>query len=301
MRQGVYGAPPPALAPDVASAPQFSPLHPGAQALEALDAESFEAFTALAPPGAAERRYVLAQALRALKAGAPLLALAPKAKGGARLRAEFESFGCDVEEWSKAHHRLCRVSRPAELAGIKDALAQGGPQFCEETGFFTQPGVFSWSRIDPGSRLLAGALPQLCGRGADLGCGYGFLAREILRSETVKSLALIDVDRRATDAARRNVEDARASFFWADATRDDCGLSGLDFVVTNPPFHDAGTEDRALGARVVEAAARLLRKGGTLRLVANRHLPYEATLKAQFRSVEQTAEGEGYKIFEAVK
>ena len=57
----------------------------------------------------------------------------------------------------------------------------------------------------------------------------------------------------------------------------------------NPPFHDGGTEDQALGQAFIRRAAEALRPGGTLWLVANRHLPYEATLSAAFKTVD--AEG----------
>ncbi len=44
--------------------------------------------------------------------------------------------------------------------------------------FLSRPGVFAWDRIDPASALLAEHLPaDLAGRAADLGAGYGFVAR----------------------------------------------------------------------------------------------------------------------------
>ena len=43
----------------------------------------------------------------------------------------------------------------------------------------------------------------------------------------------------------------------------------------------------------------MLRPGGVCWLVANRHLPYEATLTAVFKSVRLDHEADGFKIFEA--
>ena len=74
-----------------------------------------------------------------------------------------------------------------------------------------------------------------------------------------------------------------------------------DFVVSNPPFHDGGAEDRRLGWAFIRKAAEMLRKGGVLWLVANRHLPYEAELNAAFARVRPVADQGGYKVFEAVK
>ena len=75
----VYGTPSPELVEAGADALQTSPLVPGSTALEALAPESLERAVMAAPPGTLERRYVQAQALRALKPGGELIVLAPKA------------------------------------------------------------------------------------------------------------------------------------------------------------------------------------------------------------------------------
>lgn len=300
----VYGRPLESLIEAPPAAIQVSPLVPGASALEQFDEGSLDGVVMSAPPGTLERRYQLALALRALSSGARLIVLAPKDKGGARLRKELERFGCDVDETSKHHHRVCTCARPETLLEIEQALGEGAQRLIKPLSIWSQPGVFSWDRIDPGSALLVRTLPPLSGRGADLGCGIGYLARTVLRAPEVRRLALIDIDRRAIDAAKRNIDDPRATLLWADATRPDpntvnLALGDLDFVVMNPPFHNGGAEDRALGQAFIKSAAKALRKGGGLWLVANRHLPYEAALASLFSRVEVKAEQGGYKVFEA--
>jgi len=242
----------------------------------------------------------LALALKVLKPGGRLDVMAPKDKGGSRLKKELQAFSVEVAESAKAHHRRCVVIRPEQLTGVEDAVAAGAPRLVEGLDAWSQPGVFAWDRIDGGSALLAEHLPALKGAGADLGCGYGALATVVLRSEAVTALRLVDLDRRAVEMARKNVDDPRANFEWVDArSLDDSG--DLDFVVMNPPFHDGGAEDRRLGQAFVRKAAGLLKRGGVLWLVANRHLPYEAELNAAFKRVTPVTEGGGYKLFEAVK
>lgn len=246
-----------------------------------------------------ERRYVLAHALRALAPGGPLTAAAPKDKGGARLAKELAGFGCAVQENARRHHRFCHTVRPAEPVGLEAAIAAGGPQIAPGLGLWSQPGIFSWDRPDPGAALLIAHLPPLSGVGADFGCGAGLLARAALHSAAVERLSLIDIDRRAIEAARRNIDDPRADFAWRDLRADGAGLEGLDFVIMNPPFHDGGEEDRGLGGAFIKAAAAALRPKGVCWLVANRHLPYEALLAPLFPRARQVVQAEGYKIYEA--
>jgi 16S rRNA (guanine1207-N2)-methyltransferase len=96
------------------------------------------------------------------------------------------------------------------------------------------------------------------------------------------------------------VTDPRAAFAWADV-RTGPSLADLDFVVMNPPFHDTGVEDKTLGQTFIRRSHDMLRTGGVLWVVANQHLPYEAGLAGQFRTVTPRGEAGGFKIYEARK
>ena len=311
----LYGRPPAVFDPPT-DAVQTSPLIPGSADLAETAPGSLDAATILAPPGVLERRHVLALALKALKPGGRLDVMAPKGKGGSRLMQELRDFGLEPVQTSKAHHKRCVAVRPQSLSGLDEAIAAGAPRpaaYYEAAdpaeGFWSQPGIFAWDRVDPGTNLLIekvlldqGVDLPFKGAGADLGCGAGLLAGGVLDDgwPQVTSLRLIDIDRRAIQAARRNITDPRARFEWADVrTLEETG--DLDFVVTNPPFHDGGAESKGLGVAFIRKAAGLLRPGGTLFLVANRHLPYEAELEAVFMRVHLVTDEGGYKIFKAVK
>ena len=297
----LYGLPSLGLIDLPAGARQVSPLVPGSVDMAGLDEESEDDAIILAPPGTLERDYVLAQALRVLKSGAPMTVLAPKDKGGSRLAKALKRFGCEVSEDARRHHRFCYVTRPINPTNIDAAIAAGNPRLVTSLGLWSQPGVFSWDRIDSGTALLLDTLPEFVGKGADLGGGIGVLGHKVLSSSAVTHLALIEIDRRAVEVARRNLDDPRVQVIWEDVRRVGDTFSGLDFVVMNPPFHDGGREDRALGVAFIRQAAAVLRKGGVCWLTANRHLPYEAPLAEHFAQVTLKAERGGYKIFEARK
>jgi len=171
----------------------------------------------------------------------------------------------------------------------------------------SRPGLFSWDRIDDGSELLARYLPDdLTGHVADFGCGWGYLSREILaRSPGVQQLDLIDAENLALEAARANidasyVESGRASFHWLDLTAEPAPHT-CDAIVCNPPFHTGRAATPALGQQVIEAAARALRPGGRFYMVANRGLPYEPMLKANFASFETLADNNKFRVSRAIR
>jgi 16S rRNA (guanine1207-N2)-methyltransferase len=296
-----YGQIPFGLADVPSDAVQVSPLVPGSTSLESLSTQSATGLTMRAPPNTLERHHDMAMALRALAIGSPFTILAAKDKGGSRLLKELASFGVMAADNPKRHHRICTGIRPATLTRIDAALAKGGMSRVEATDLFAQPGIFSWDRIDTGTALLLANLPHLWGHVADFGCGNGVLSLAALKSAKVKSLIGIDSDRRALAACALNIIDARFKGVWADVRATQDIPANLDFILTNPPFHDAGEEDQALGLAFIKVAAQALRTGGTLWLTANRHLPYEAVLTALFKSVSVKAESQGYKVFEAIK
>jgi len=196
--------------------------------------------------------------------------------------------------YSKAHGKLFSFTSTAAF----DDWAATGP-FQLEEGFETVPGVFSAEKIDRGSKALVAALPEkLPKRLADLGAGWGYLSRHILQREKIRELHLIEAEFAALQCARKNVTDARAHFHWADATRFK-PAQPFDGIITNPPFHTSRKADADIGRSFITAAAAMLTPSGHIWLVANRHLPYERTLAASFRNVEEISGDNAFKILHA--
>ncbi|MBX9945466.1 MAG: class I SAM-dependent methyltransferase [Reyranella sp.] len=166
----------------------------------------------------------------------------------------------------------------------------------------SQPGIFSWDRVDDGSALLAAHLPDdLAGTVADFGCGWGYLARRLLdRCPGITRLDMIDAEHRAIEAAQVNVPDPRAAFHWLDLLAEPAP-STYDVIVCNPPFHAGRAAQPALGQGFIEAAARALRPGGLFYMVANRGLPYEPLLKEHFASFETLADNNKFRVSRAIR
>lgn len=246
------------------------------------------------PRAKAEALALIARAFAMLPQGAPVLIDGQKTDGPEAILKLARTVGiAHGEVISKAHGKAFVLTAGPVPEGW------GGAPRQVDGGFTTRPGVFSADGPDRGSILLAAALPEkIKGHVADLGAGWGYLARAILAREGVKSLDLVEADRDALDCARENITDPRAAFHWADATAFKPARA-WDAVVMNPPFHTGRAADPELGAAFIRAAHRGLLPTGTLWLVANRHLPYDRALTPLFRTVEDIGGDAAFRLIRA--
>ena len=243
------------------------------------------------------RAKPLARALIAVASGVtdgPVIVDGNKTDGVESILKECRRRDAAEVPLSKAHGKVFTLAPGRDFS---DWAAQEGTEI--EGGFVTTPGAFSADGIDPGSRWLGDCLPaELGSHVIDLGAGWGYLAARVLDREKVTRLDLVESDHSALDCARRNVPDSRAVFHWADATTWQPDTRA-DSVVMNPPFHTGRSADPDLGRAFIATAARALKPSGTLWMVANRHLLYEATLMQKFKHVDEIAGDTRFKILRA--
>jgi 16S rRNA (guanine1207-N2)-methyltransferase len=240
-----------------------------------------------------------------LAPGGTILAAMPNTAGAGRFEKELAKATRSVTSLQK--HK-CRAFRASDDGTWDETLFQhwltlGNPRQIPGTRFLTQAGIFSADHIDPGSQFLADHLPaHLHGTIADLGAGWGFLSDAALhRCRNIARIDLFEADSRALDCARNNLalHDRELQFHWHDVTT---GLPGTyDAILMNPPFHTGQTTDPDLGRAFLTTAASSLKRGGTLLLVANRQLPYEAVLESSGLAWRKSAENACYKLLFAEK
>ncbi|WP_299472229.1 class I SAM-dependent methyltransferase [uncultured Roseibium sp.] len=271
--------------------------------------ENFDAVFVLPGRQRQEARAQLASAVIKAREGGVVVACAPNTEGAKTLEKDLIDLLGSVQKLTK---NKCRVVwetiRPGavDTALLEEWRRLDAPRKVLDGAYVSRPGVFAWDRIDPASKILGDLLPDtLKGKGADLGAGFGYLARTVLeKAPKVSGMDLYEAEKRALDLAQENLAGFKGKRsmhgIWCDVTR---GIEGpYDFIISNPPFHQAGKADRAdVGQGFIRAAAAGLRPGGEFYMVANRHLPYEKTLAEVFASVTQLADEGGYKVIRATK
>lgn len=284
----------------VAWAPDAAALAARGLAMAEAGATGFAAAAVHVTRNRAETLGLIAEALTRTTPGGTVLVDGQRGDGIDGLWRACRDVLGTADSIAQGHGRAFVLPRPATLP---DAVAQWAAAAAPRHvagGWLTRPGVFSADGPDPGSVLLADAATPPLGRDvADLGAGWGYLAARALAADAgIDRLDLIEADANALSCARFNVTDPRAHFHWADATVW-AHEAHYDTVLLNPPFHAGRAPDPDLGRAFIARAAALLRPGGRLYLVANRHLPYEAALDAAFGRVVPVADPGGFKAIRA--
>lgn len=167
----------------------------------------------------------------------------------------------------------------------------------------TDRGVFSPTRIDPGTKLLLGELRErIAARGSrprvfvDLGCGYGPIALALATRHPEDRVFAVDVNERARDLCAANA--ARLGLTVEVCAPGDVPTAlRIDHLVSNPPIRIGKP---ALQALLVEWLGRLDARG-CAHLVVRRQLGADslgAWLTKRGHPVERLRSRQGYRILE---
>ena len=165
--------------------------------------------------------------------------------------------------------------------------------------FQSDAGVFSATRLDSGTRLLAEVMEiNPADRVLDLGCGYGALGIVAAALAPAGGAVLLDRNARAIALAQSNLALNRitnALVVLADGV-DALASQAFDVVVTNPPVH-AGNE--AVFA-FIAGAHRALRPGGRFYLVGRRSrgaLTFARRMQEILGGVVEIEKKSGYRVY----
>lgn len=160
----------------------------------------------------------------------------------------------------------------------------------QKATLFAHGGVFSHAQLDIGSRLLLKSIPSDLGRAKilDLGCGNGVLGLIAAMRNPDSVIAFSDESHFAVESAKQSVhatlEGERLDDMEFHLTHCADGISeqSQDLVLNNPPFHAQGSRTDQISLNMFEGAHSVLKKGGEIRVVGNRHLGYHKRLKQIF-------------------
>lgn len=274
----------------------------------ALSGREFDHVLLLATKNQRESENILAKSALPLKTGGMMIFAADNKSGGTRIKNMLVKLGfTGIAEHSKNKARVVWAEKPKDF---NEDLAREWAALDQvqeiKGGFQSRLGLYGWNKIDKGSEILAAHLPRdIKGKGADFGCGYGYLSKAVLEAtRKAKSLDYMDADFRALEMCKANLEgyEVKTEGFWIDLADPSFPIANkYDWIVMNPPFHEGKKTDADIGLAFIKNAHKALMRKGRLFMVANRHLPYEAILESHFWRFETLSDANGFKVFEAIK
>lgn len=188
------------------------------------------------------------------------------------------------------HYFSEKQEAPLRLNKIKARL-QG-----QDFEFYTASGVFSKSKVDRGTELLANSMQISKGaKVLDMGCGIGILgivAAKVFNAD----VTMVDINERALDLAKRNVKlnNIKAEVRKSNLYENVAGK--FDAIITNPP-QKAG---KKVCHAIIYQAMHHLNQDGTLQLVARHNKggrDLSNKMKVVFGDVKDIAKQSGYRVY----
>ncbi|WP_369044652.1 class I SAM-dependent methyltransferase [Sinomonas sp. P10A9] len=166
-------------------------------------------------------------------------------------------------------------------------------------------GAFAGSRLDIGTRFLLSFLDRIPeGTAVDLGCGTGALAAAYALRHPGSEVIATDRSAAAVRSARATM-DANGLAGRVVVEHDDAGAdlaeSSADVVLLNPPFHLGASVHQGAGLKLIAAAGRILRPGGELWCVANRHLDYRSAFQRGVGRTDVVARNPKFTVTRSVR
>jgi len=169
--------------------------------------------------------------------------------------------------------------------------------------------VFSRRGLDIGSRFMIDQYRQMPKAKSilDLGCGNGVLGlvakqQQQRQFELNPALHFVDESYMAIASSKHNYSQLFSDdlgHFHPSISLAQLGLSGIDFIVCNPPFHQQHTIGDHIAWSMFRDAKAALSKSGVLWVIGNRHMNYHAKLKKIFNNCQTIASNKKFVVLAA--
>ena len=167
--------------------------------------------------------------------------------------------------------------------------------------------VFSREKLDIGTRFFLQYLPQSEKYKTiiDLACGNGVIGLLAAKKNPLAKVLFIDESFMAVESAKENFANAKDINNKAEFTVNDClaevEKNSADLILNNPPFHQNNAVGDEVAWQMFSQSLAVLKPGGELWVIGNRHLAYHIKLKKLFSNCETIAANKKFVILKSVK
>lgn len=187
-------------------------------------------------------------------------------------------------------------------------------QAADDLVLASYPGVFCHGSLDYGTQFLLETL-QLFDPTTeneklnilDLGCGTGALGITAAKRFSNSEVTFVDESFAAIESVKESLRltslDHLADQYQCIVTHCLEGIAdnSQDLILNNPPFHDAAARTSSIAMEMFQESERVLRIGGQLQVVANKHLGYRPRLKEIFGNCKETQDNGKFVVLSCIK
>lgn len=176
-------------------------------------------------------------------------------------------------------------------------------QLMEKYNIVSYPGTFCYDSLDIGTRFLIPHIPKdISGKIIDLGCASGILGLIAKDNNPSSEVYLTDESVDAIESAKLTFKEngLEGNFVLEDK------LGGFvnnfaDLILCNPPFHQNTRIVTDIANSMFKQSKKILKRGGRLLVVANKHLGYHKSLRKIFHNLKIIDSNSKFNIYSSYK
>ncbi|XBC42091.1 MAG: 16S rRNA (guanine(1207)-N(2))-methyltransferase RsmC [Buchnera aphidicola (Meitanaphis elongallis)] len=166
----------------------------------------------------------------------------------------------------------------------------------------TIPGIFSYNKIDAGSKLLASTFTKLIkGNVLDIGCGSGILSALLARHSKKVKLTLIDTNIAALESSRLTLKsnNIKGDIFPSNVYSN--VHKKFNLIMSNPPLHNNLKINLNCINTIITNSMQYLKLGGEIRIVINSNVSCRSLFKNTFSKYNILKKNINFKVYQAYK
>lgn len=166
--------------------------------------------------------------------------------------------------------------------------------------------VFSGQKLDIGTRFFLQHLPSAARYKTivDMGCGNGAVGLMAAERNPDSEIVFTDESFMAVQSAKESYAAshlANPAEFYVTNGLEELASDSVELILNNPPFHQQHAVGTQVAMQMFQDAKRVLKPGGELWVIGNRHLGYHLSLKQLFGQCELVASNNKFVILKTIK